>query len=288
MRASNQMTDDIANRRQFSRSVEGKDVQPIVRSVLATVARGDVRMVVQQKRFLLFADAFLESDGALYHAAIDRALAFGLSPLQVIDELIPATARLMGDRWFADEISFADVTISTARLQEAVRALAAQDRANGRRRPLSMTAPEILIILPPGEEHSLGLFVAMDQFRRLGYRVTAAVDQPSSQIIEMIQTGAFAMIGLTVSRRRTLVSTKVLVEKIRKAVPDVAPIVVGGSCLDLGVDVLKETGADLIARDAKTALDLCGLSVLFKEEASGAGFGPISGRNGVAWEGKHR
>jgi hypothetical protein len=41
----------------------------------------------------------------------------------IIDIVLPEVARQAGRRWMDDEISFADVTIVTARLQETVRAL---------------------------------------------------------------------------------------------------------------------------------------------------------------------
>jgi hypothetical protein len=46
----------------------------------------------------------------------------GIPVEDIIDVVLPEVARSAGQRWMDDEISFADVTIVTARLQETVRA----------------------------------------------------------------------------------------------------------------------------------------------------------------------
>jgi hypothetical protein len=47
----------------------------------------------------------------------------GIPVEDIIDVVLPEVARSAGRRWMDDDISFADVTIVTARLQETVRAL---------------------------------------------------------------------------------------------------------------------------------------------------------------------
>jgi hypothetical protein len=57
----------------------------------------------------------------------------GVSVEDIIDVVLPEVARKAGRRWMDDEISFADVTIVTARLQETVRALGRVPRGGPRR-----------------------------------------------------------------------------------------------------------------------------------------------------------
>jgi methanogenic corrinoid protein MtbC1 len=201
-------------------------------------------------------DAFIAAEDTERQDIIDRMRAEGLRSEDIISHVIPAIARRMGEMWAADEISFVHVTIGTARLQETVRALSVRNRtvntASGRR--------AILLVLPKTEDHSLGAFIAAEQFRRFGYFVEIAVDQSPRQIAELARRKRFAMIGLTASGRKTLASAREFVDILRGTATHVSPIVIGGSVLDTGLDVRAMTGADHVARDARTALEKCGLS----------------------------
>lgn len=207
------------------------------------------------RRVNALCDAFMAEDNALRHDAIQRLQQEGIGIDDLMDYVIPATARALGERWMNDEISFAMTSIGAARLQETVRALAA-------RRAAAATAPtkSILLVVPKPETHTLGVFVAADQFRRLGFQVEVAVDQHPRQIAALLRKHRFAMVGITAAGRRTLASTRELVDIIRATAIRVVPVVIGGPVLDTGIDVLKTTGANYIARDAQTALHKCGLT----------------------------
>ena len=207
-------------------------------------------------------DAFLAPEDNSRHDLMMRLRQDGVAPGEIVDHIIPAVAAQMGQRWFADEISFAHVTIGAARLQEAVRVM-------GKREPIRDTArteaPEILVIIPRGEDHTLGAFVLADQLRRRGYRVDMAIDRHPRQVAEMVRRRRYAMVGLTVSGRRTLASAKELVDIIRSTVTRVTPIIIGGAILDKGIDAATLSGADHAARDVGSALRRCGLNAVVSE-----------------------
>lgn len=210
-------------------------------------------------RLAQLCDAFIAADEERRHEMLTRLRQDGVKAAEIIDHIVPAVAQQMGERWFADEISFADVTIGAARLQETVRGLSGHDVLRNRGH---IDAPVILLIIPRGEHHTLGAFVLADQLRRRGYRVDVAVDRHPRQIHDMLRRKRYRMVGLTVSGRRTLASARELVDIIRLTVTRVTPIVIGGSILDKGYDVLALTGADHTARDAVSALRRCGLNAV--------------------------
>jgi methanogenic corrinoid protein MtbC1 len=203
-------------------------------------------------------DAFIAAEEAPRLDALTDLKRAGIGSRQIIDEIIPEVARIMGRRWGADEISFVHVTIGAARLQETVRALTYRAAHEA---PAS-DRPTILIVLPRPEHHTLGAFVAADQFRRYGYAVDIAVDQHPRQIAQLLRRRRFAMIGITASGRRTLASTRELVDTLRATATRVAPIVIGGSVLEGDLDVRQLTGADYTARSALGALKKCGLPLV--------------------------
>ncbi|MEM7721682.1 MAG: cobalamin B12-binding domain-containing protein [Pseudomonadota bacterium] len=222
---------------------------------------------VLKRRLEMLCDAFLSSEEHLHHDAILKMRQERIPGRDIIDTVIPAVARLMGDRWFADDISFAHVTIGAARLQETVRLLTTR-ALNGNRRPIAnMDHAPVLMIIPRSEQHTLGTFIAADQIRRYGHTVDIAMDQTPRQIAGRLKKQRYAMVGISASGRRTLASATELVDTIQTTVTRVTPIAIGGAIVERGDDVLGITGADYIARDTQATLRACGLSTVVSGQA---------------------
>lgn len=199
-------------------------------------------------------DAFLCDDPALREQSLQRILNENMSSTEIIDHIIPAAARLIGERWVNDEIGFADVTIATMRLQDAARALMSEG-------PQGVVEPlgAVLLIIPRGEDHSLGASIAADQFKRHGYEVDLVVGKHGLEILEMVRHNRYALVGVTAARLKTLAEIKILVERIRKGVPRRVPIVVGGPIVQTDIDVQDVTGADHVGSDIQQVLTMCDL-----------------------------
>jgi len=204
----------------------------------------------------LFCASLLENEGGLHHSMVRRMQEDGVKTNDIIDYIVPETARRLGEYWFADEIGFADVTIGTARLQQIVRGLAAHqtDRRRASRGP-------VLMVLPHSEDHTLGSVVAGDQIRRIGYDVDTAVDYNVGALIDQIRHQSYVMIGISASGPRSLAYTAELVTEIRTSVSRFTPVVLGGAVLNSDLDLIGITGACHTAHDVRTALMKCGLPV---------------------------
>ncbi len=251
------MTNEQHSTPASRQAIEAAEIARLARRAIAVLAAdrpGRADGITQ--RLGQLCDAFLSLDEDERHDMVMRLRQDGVTTHEIIDHIVPAAAAMMGDRWFADEISFAHVTIGAARLQEAVRVLGWHDPSRHHRH---VAAPALLLIIPRGEDHTLGAFVLADQLRRRGYQVDMAIDQSSRQVAEMLRKRRYSMVGITVSGRRTLASARELVDMIRLTVTRVTPVVIGGAILDKEYDALTLTGADHTARDAGSALRRCGL-----------------------------
>lgn len=214
-------------------------------------------------------DVFLGDDVDQRRTAVAQLFEDGVSREDIIDFVLPDVSRAIGKMWDDSEISFAEVSIGAARVQEAVRLLITRGEhertgdariiaSNGARR-------RILMIVPRPETHTLGAFVAADQLRRLGFEVDMALDRHPNQIIAQVRTRRYVMVGITVAGRRCLGTAREFVDTVRASVTRVTPIVLGGSLLDTGYDFKQATGVDHLASDVRTALKQCNLS--FAESA---------------------
>lgn len=261
-------------------AMEAEEVTRLARRAIATLAAlGPGRSDGMARRLIQMSDAFISPEEDQRHDVLLRLRQDGVSNEDLVDHLIPAAARLLGERWFSDEISFADVTIGAARLQETVRAVGRHTEAED--------AEAILLVVPRSEHHTLGSFVLADQWRRRGYAVDVVVDRHPRQLVEVLRKRRYRMVGITASGRRTLASVNELVDIIRLTVTRVTPVIIGGPVLDKDLDVLALTGADHTARDAASALMKAGLEragkkALLRVNSNHTGNGVSGGEAGVS------
>lgn len=180
----------------------------------------------------------------------------GISKTAIADLYVPVAARRMGNAWCEDEMSFADVTIGTARLQSMLRDLGGV--WSGDRDTVS-DAPTVLMIVAADEYHTLGALVATGQMRRAGMSVRLSIGNMQSGILDLVETFDFDAIMISGSHGEKLKSLRKLIVNVRHALPKPTPIVLGGVVLELANDVKTITGADHVTDDPQEALRLCGL-----------------------------
>ncbi|TCP59946.1 methanogenic corrinoid protein MtbC1 [Rhodovulum bhavnagarense] len=191
----------------------------------------------------------------------------GLNAGTILECYIPAAARELGERWSRDELSFADVTIGTARLQAMLREMGEPwgvDCMQGRE------TPNIMLIVPIEEFHTLGGMTAASQLRRLGLSVCLCVGQTEEEILQKVATRQFDMIALSLSCRQKIIGARALIDNMRKVAPGPVPIVIGGRVVDGTQDLCALTGADHATSDPKEALRLCGLQAPVQTAPDGA------------------
>jgi methanogenic corrinoid protein MtbC1 len=209
-------------------------------------------------------DAYLDADEQRRHDTLAHVMSNGVTPSDMIESIVPDTARYMGELWAHDKLSFADVTIGAARLQETVRSIG--KRTGGA--AADNERPSILLVVPRAEQHTLGIFVAAEQFRRMGVFVHLTLGNNPAEIVRLVRKHRFAMIGISASTRRTLASARDLVDTLRHGILRVTPIVVGGPVTSLDIDIKAMTGADYATSDAEEALSLCGIETFTRAQHS--------------------
>lgn len=209
-------------------------------------------------------DAYIGIDEQARHDVLGRIMSKGVTSDAMIEAVIPATARYMGELWASDKLSFAEVTIGAARLQETVRSISSRKKHHKD----TSGGPRILLVVPRVEQHTLAIFVVAEQMRRHGVAVHIALGSFPDEIVALVRKHRFTMVGISASGRRTLGSVRELVKAIRTGVPRITPIVVGGPLSELGVDVVAVTGADHFTSDAKEALQFCGIGTTSSDVTS--------------------
>lgn len=163
-----------------------------------------------------FCDALIEPGPDAARQFIEDRRAEGLTRQGVYIGYIGAAARCLGTRWDEDRLSFLEVTIGTGHLYALMRALRAEGPASrstfdGRRCALFATVP--------GEDHGLGVTVAADLFREMGWVIDLQTDTDHDRLVAHAEETTPHIIGLSLSTEGRLDALVRLVVALRLVVP---------------------------------------------------------------------
>jgi methanogenic corrinoid protein MtbC1 len=253
------MTDstDRATRARTGAEV-GSTVETLASRALGVLASKRVSAAsLLSERFVDELSEAVRSDDPVRRLAVVRdMLDARIRPEDIGDFYIPEVARRLGAAWCEDHLSFADVTIGSARLQgllkevDATRVDSAQHDSD---------APGLLVVVQADEFHTLGAMVMCGQLARLGVSVKLAMGQSESDILRIVAAGQFDAIFISVAQSERVAQLRRLVDKIRAAAVRPVPVVIGGSVVTRVADIKTKTGADHATTDPKEALRACGL-----------------------------
>jgi methanogenic corrinoid protein MtbC1 len=180
---------------------------------------------------------------------IEQLLDDGVSSEAIMLELLGPAARLMGELWCSDDLSFLDVTLGMSRLQRLMRQM---------RLPAGGLMPErgtALLMPVPGEQHVLGLRMVEELLVRDGWRVLAIHSAKDHLPGQIVADEAFDFVGFSISGERLLPALRQTIREVRAQSrnPQVR-IMVGGVAL-LGQDrPAPPLDADAVVGDALEAV----------------------------------
>jgi methanogenic corrinoid protein MtbC1 len=192
--------------------------------------------------------ALLSRDADAGTAVIARLQADGVPIDEIYTVYLAAAARRMGEKWESDEISFTDVTSAASRILAILRALRDPFRST---RPFSDRSALFLAV--PDEQHTIGVTMAADLFRREGWDVDLMIGASHDDVIDRVGTSDALVVGLTAHGRQSLAALIRLILAIRVVNPAVN-VLVCGHIVEEADDVIALIGADGYASDIPTAL----------------------------------
>jgi methanogenic corrinoid protein MtbC1 len=198
-----------------------------------------------------FSQIVLARDVADAFAYIESLRSRGTSLEAVYLDLLAPSARYLGDLWEEDLADFTAVTVGLWRLQQIVRDLGSSfvqesdQREQGRR---------LLLAPGMGEQHSFGLFMVGEFFRRAGWDVWAQGASTSDELVEIVRREWFAVIGLSVACESHLEGLASVILRLRRASRNRSVgIMVGGRAFSEHPEFVALVGADASAVDGRQA-----------------------------------
>lgn len=198
-----------------------------------------------------FARLTLSSEGPALTEYVEALIAGGLPLERALVELLAPTARRLGDDWNEDLISFTDVTVGLSRLQHVMRAL----RVSHPTHPAEPGARAVFLMPAPGEQHTFGLFLLEDRFRRAGWRTWLDTAATRHEAARTVRLDHFDVFGLSATRDTPVEVIAATVAGVRAASCNRGLFVmVGGRLFDESPELVDEVGADACSASADDAL----------------------------------
>jgi methanogenic corrinoid protein MtbC1 len=186
---------------------------------------------------------------------------------------VAPAAQLLGAWWASDRMDFAAVSIASTRLQQTLYDLSPTFLAQARAAHNGLSA---LLFCNPGSQHSMGVFMLGEFFRKSGWCVAGLPLPSHASAVRCVQSDWFDVLGLSVSTSRCMDALGSLVRKLRAASanPDLK-IMVGGPMVALNRGLMLSLGADFIGADARESQRLA-LQYVKKDPRCKAEYSPCN------------
>jgi methanogenic corrinoid protein MtbC1 len=191
-------------------------------------------------------------DQTAANALVAALRARGMPLDRIYLELFAPAARHLGALWEADRCDFASVTIGLCGLQQL---LLDNSRSFGPAPGRRHEDRRVLLAPVPGEQHSFGLVMVGEFFRRQGWDVCSATGAGAGELAAMVRKQWFSMVGLSLAGECRLEALAGLIRDIRRAShnPQIG-IMVGGRAFTEQPELAALVGADATASDGLQAV----------------------------------
>jgi methanogenic corrinoid protein MtbC1 len=198
-----------------------------------------------------FAELAIGTDDEAAFDHVERLLTAGASVESILLEWLAPTARHLGNLWESDATDFVTVTLGVSRLQRIMRRLGESFFQHGHPADGGLS---VLLTIIPGEQHSFGLSMVAEFFRRAGWDLCTGPFASHQEMTSLVQSHWFDVVGFSVSSDRRLDELQQDIRAIRRDSRNRhIGIMLGGPLLIAQPKLVTSLGADMMSLDAASA-----------------------------------
>jgi MerR family transcriptional regulator, light-induced transcriptional regulator len=200
------------------------------------------------------AQLILENHAGVAGAYIESLRAEGLSLETIYLDIMSPVARRLGEMWEEDLCDFTSVTIGLWRLQQLMHDLSPafqDDAAHG------VHVLRTMLVPVPGSQHTLGLLMVAEFFRRAGWDVWGDPAASVKDLLQAVKNQQFDLVGFSVGSETQFDLLTSTIKDIRKhsSNSDIR-VMVGGPVIVANPALVGVLGADGTAPDASQAVQV--------------------------------
>ena len=166
--------------------------------------------------------------------------------------LLAPVARQLGEMWEEDRATFTEVTTAMWRIKQLIYDFSPLFQEFAR---TDEKAPHAMLVPLPGSQHTLGLFMVSEFFRRGGWKVWGELAANEGEIIAAIKTQFFDLVGLSVSTEDQIPALKRFIQLLKEeSLNPKIGVMVGGPIFIARPELREGIAADIVGLDAEEAL----------------------------------
>jgi methanogenic corrinoid protein MtbC1 len=200
-----------------------------------------------------FANQAADDDAAGCRDCIDALREAGIGVERMCLELLGPAARRLGEMWDRDECDFVQVTNGLWRIEMLLIDLGTEIAVSSA--DPGLKARRVLLAKARGADHTLGLLMVSEFFRRAGWGVWFDPTASHDRLLEAVQADPFDLIGVSLTHTDHVAAVAALIHELRTASQNAAvKVMIGGPSLSGRPELVAAVGADFGARDAKDAV----------------------------------
>lgn len=185
-------------------------------------------------------------------AFVDALLARGVPIEMAYLEWVAPAARQMGCDWESDRCDFSAVTIGMWNLQQALHLLSPVFLRNC---SVTKSPRRVLLASVPGEQHTMGLYITSEFFRRAGWDVWCDLPAYYDDVIGKARGEWFDLVGLSVGAENKIEALTEAVAALRRTSRNSEVLIMaGGLVLVSNPEFAVTLGVDFTAADARQAV----------------------------------
>lgn len=163
---------------------------------------------------------------------VDELVDAGVSVEDICLEHLAPAARCLGQWWETDRLPFTEVAMATSRIQSILRRMPVTGvpRATGARGAVFCAVP--------GEQHTLGVMMAADLFRRHAWDVSLLIGCEHDELMSCLLRDDRTVIGISCSGTHSFGALRHLMPEIQSRRPD-AHVLLSGQIVSDDVALSK-------------------------------------------------
>lgn len=238
------------------RTIEQDIIPRLVRAhrepaAAAPLAQASPAAQISAEDLQQFLPLILGADDSGWQSLVDGLQARGVGVDEIYLSLLTPAARELGRMWEEDLCQFTDVTVALGRMQRIMRTLSP---AFGREVEHPADGRRVLLLPAPGEQHTFGLSIVAEFFRRAGWEVVGDTEARAADPAALVRREWFDVIGISVGLESRLDWLSSGIAAVRNASRNRAiGVMVGGPVFVANPERAAEVGADGTAIDGRQA-----------------------------------
>jgi len=245
-----------ASRKLLSRAVEAEIIPQLVRThkqFLEKSIGGSQTTINQNSDSVVeFIGLLLSRDVTVASAYVEEMCSRGARLESIFLDLFTPAARILGRLWEEDICDFTDVTIALSRLQQLLRELGAAFEVELMPAQVGRRA---LLAAAPGDQHTFGVFILQEFFRRAGWEVHGGGTSSKEELFGLVESDRYDLVGISASNEVVVDEFAAVIHTIRKVTPSPRlHVLVGGRFFLEHPEAVSGVGADASAQDGRRAV----------------------------------